>query len=260
MMRRIYLHRGLWSMQPQILHMAIGALFTLLVALFLVYRIELLWDFQKTIIQKLLAFAEVPYRTTRLPYVDLKQGIPVYYQPGGNTFIIPVKYQVLGPNQALLAIAVLVALGFVSYRFKIVPLPFKVLILFLLTLIIATILYTTFVSALPPHTINKLAIDWQYSGSIILLLIAVIFTFSVFPVKGPLWVKLLWLTVAFLYAITWNTVRISVVLSSLYYLGSFIFLLAHYLTGIYIDFLYIVAIYSLALAHLARLETSEVGW
>ena len=247
-------------MKPAVLHLAIGLIVSFLMATVLVFGAEAIWNFQKEVVQTLLTFANVEYQIEKLPFNDLRNGIPIFYEPGGNVFNVPIKYTALSPILAILSIAVLSLLGFFSYRLKSVPLPFKVLILFLLTLVISTILYTTFVSSLPPHAIGRLMIDWQYSGIIVWLLLVVIFTFSVFPVKGPLWVKFMWLGFALLYSFIWNSVRISVVLGSLYYLGSSVFLLTHYLTGIYIDFIYIVAFYSLALAHLARMETSEVGW
>lgn len=259
-MRKIYIHRGLWTMKPQKIHMIIGAVSSAVVTLFLVLGVQYLWNFQTNIIQKLLTFAKVPYRITAIPFINLKQGLPIYYHPSGNIFVIPLKYQVLSPLPAIMMVALLIVTGIIIYWVRSVPLPFKVLSLFILTLVISTILYTSFVSVMPPHTINRLAIDWQFSGAIILLLISIIFTFAVFPIKGPLWVKFFWLALTMIYAIIWNTVRISVVLSSLYHLGSTVFLLTHYLTGIYIDFIYIVAFYSLALAHLARINSSEVGW
>ena len=247
-------------MEPMKLHILIGAVTSLILAVLIVIGAETFWNFQKNIVQGLLGFANVEFTLDKLPFNDLRNGLPVYYEPGGNSFSIPVKYQALRPELAIIASVVLVMIGFISYRLKRLPLPFKVMTLFLITLIISTILYTSFVSPIPPHVVNRLAIDWQFSGIIVLLLISLIFTFAVFPIQGPLWAKFMWLGIALVYAVAWNSLRLSVVLSSLYYMGSSVFLLTHYLTGIYIDFIYIVAIYSLALAHLAKLETSEVGW
>lgn len=247
-------------MEPMKLHIVIGVATSVLAAILIVVGAEIFWEAQKEIIQRLLSFAHVRFDVAKVPFNDLSQGLPIFYKPGANVFMIPIKYQALSPVLALLTSAVLIVFGFFSYKLKAIPLPFKVLILFLITLVISTILYTTFISPIPPHSINKMAVDWQFSGLIVLFLITVIFTFSVFPVKGPLWAKFMWLGFALVYAFFWNTVRISVVLSSLFHLGSSVFLLSHYLTGIYIDFIYIVAFYSLALAHLAKIETSEVGW
>lgn len=242
------------------LHMAIGVawLFTLVAAL--VFWTRPFWTFQAVLTQRLLDFAKVPYRLLLLPVIDLSRGIPVYYRPGGRTFVVPVEYSSLKPGLALLVILLLVILGLAFYQLKRIALPIRVSFLFLLVLVVSTILYTSFVSPVPPHAVNRLSIDWQYSGAVVLLLASLIFVFSVFPVKGPLWIKFGWLFGMLVYGIIWNVVRISVVLSTLYHLGSMPFLLTHYLTGIYIDFIYIVAFYSLALSHLARREVSEVGW
>jgi len=247
-------------MKFQTVHMLIGFVVSLLVGAFLVLRINVLWSFQKAAIQRLLDFAEVPFRIPRLPVADLRNGLPVFYKPGGNTINVPIEYQALTTNQALTALAVLVFLGVLVYLIQRIPLPFKVMTLFLLVLICSTILYTSFVSPVPPHTLNKLSIDWQYSGAIVLFIISIIFAFSVFPVKGPLWIKMAWLGGTLIWAVIWNLLRLSVVLSTFYHLGSSVFLLTHYMTGIYIDFIYIVVFYSLALAHLAKHEVSEVGW
>ncbi len=48
----------------------------------------------------------------------------------------------------------------------------------------------------------------------------------------------------------------SLVTATLYYFGGMVFLLFHYVIGAFIDFVYIVAFYSLALAHLSNYEVS----
>jgi len=49
----------------------------------------------------------------------------------------------------------------------------------------------------------------------------------------------------------------SLVTATLYHFGGLVFLLLHYILGAFIDFVYIVAFYSLALAHLSKSEASE---
>ncbi len=259
-MRRILLHRGMWAMPRNLYHMTLGGIWLAALSIFLVFRISSLWSFQAAMIEKLLVFAKVPYRLFISPPIELSRGIPVYYRPSGKTFAIPIEYNALTQTQAAIAFLLLVILGFLAYRLQKIPLPIKVSILFVLVLVISTIAYTSFITPVPPHTVNKLSVDWQYSGAVVLFLISSIFLFSVFPLKGPLWIKFSWLFAALIYSIIWNIVRISVVLSTLYHLGSIPFLILHYLAGIYIDFIYIIAFYSLSLAHLARHEVSEVGW
>jgi len=46
------------------------------------------------------------------------------------------------------------------------------------------------------------------------------------------------------------------VTATLYYFGVLAFLLFHYLVGVFIEFVYIVALYSLGLAQLSKYEVS----
>ena len=50
----------------------------------------------------------------------------------------------------------------------------------------------------------------------------------------------------------------SLVTATLYHFGGLVFLLLHYILGAFIDFIYLVAFYSLALAHLSKSESGEV--
>jgi exosortase/archaeosortase family protein len=78
-----------------------------------------------------------------------------------------------------------------------------------------------------------------------------------FTIKGPLWVKVFWLFTAIGFSVFWNLLRMSLVTATLYFLGGLVFVLFHYVLGAFIDFVYIVAFYSLALAHLSKYEVSE---
>ncbi|MHB0977589.1 MAG: hypothetical protein ACYC1U_10460 [Candidatus Aquicultorales bacterium] len=258
--RRIYLHRGMWNMRRNRVHVALGAVWILVVGAVIVFAAPAIWAFQAHLIGGLLAFANVPYRLVQTAPLDFTQGFPIWYKPGGPTFVIPLNYTALSPFWALLVIALLAVGGFVLYRWRRIPLPGKVFVLFFFTLLGSAVLYTTFVSPVPPTAINRLWVDWQYSGIVIPLLIAFVFAVAVFPIQGPVWIKFLWVIGAILFSFVWNTVRLAVVLSTLYHAGSIFFLVLHYMTGIFIDFIYIVAFFSLALAHLARHGVSEVGW
>ena len=66
--------------------------------------------------------------------------------------------------------------------------------------------------------------------------------------------KVFWLFVTIGFSVAWNLVRMSLVTATLYYFGGSVFLVFHYLVGAFIDFVYIVAFYSLALVHLSKFE------
>ncbi len=89
-------------------------------------------------------------------------------------------------------------------------------------------------------------------------LVSLIYVPFLFTVKGPLWVKVSWLFVAIGFSIVWNLLRLSFVTATLYYFGGSVFLLFHYMVGAFVEFVYIVAFYSLGLAHLSNYEVSGV--
>lgn len=261
MPRHIFLHRAMWRMAVQKIHFVIGVLISILLIVLVAIFAPTFWRIQTLAISKLISFAGVPHQIFVLGQpASLLEGLPVYYHPGGLTFGIPIHHQQIAPWLAVLIVILLILVSLLVYKISQIALPFKVMFFFLAALAGVTVLYNAFVSPAPPHTLNRLTIDWQFSGIFILTFITVIFTFAIFPVKGPLWIKLSWLVAVLVFSVIWNTTRLSVVLATLYHLGSIPFLLLHYMTGVFIDFIYIVAFYSLALAHLARYGVSEVGW
>jgi hypothetical protein len=251
----------MWSMAVQRIHLIIGISISLLVIALVVLFGPRFWRFETTIIGDLLSFAGVPHRVFKIGEpVSLLKGFPVYYRPGGLTFGISVHHTTISAALAIAIVIILIIASILVYKFSKITLPFKVMFLFIAALAGVTTLYNAFVSPIPPHALDRLTIDWQFSGIFILTFITIIFAFAIFPVKGPIWLKLFWLSAVLLYSVIWNVTRLSVVLATLYHLGTLPFLMLHYMGGVFIDFIYIVAFYSLALASLAKYEVSEVGW
>lgn len=261
MARKIFLHRSMWKMEANLKHLSIGLAITVVLGVMLVLFAKQFWRFETYFVKALLLFAGVPAKlfTSGAP-VDPSRSFPVFYHPGGLTFQIPMHYTEVSPLVTIIVSVILILVGILLYRGNRLPLPLKVVYFTLSCLVIITLSYVSFVSPVPPHMLNRLTVDWQFSGIIILILAASIFTWSVFPVKGALGLKLGWLAAVLAFSVVWNIVRLSVVLATLYHLGSLPFILLHYLVGIYIDFIYIVAFYSLAMGSLGRTEASEVGW
>lgn len=261
MARRIFLHRSMWKMEADLGHLAVGLVLTIALAVLLVVFAKQYWRFESGAILKILVFAGVPAALFMSgAAIDPAHTYPVFYHPGGQTFQIPMHYTELSPTFTIIASLVLILLGVFMYKTNRFPLPLKVVFFTISCLVIITMFYVTFVSPVPPHMINRLTIDWQFSGIVILILVATIFSWSLFPIKGPLSLKLGWLAAVLVFSVIWNIVRLSVVLATLFHMGSFPFILLHYLAGIYVDFIYIVTFYSLALGSLAKAEVSEVGW
>jgi len=242
-------------------HFFVGMLLTVCAGFLVAYYAISYWWFQAEIIGKLLSFAKVPYELFLLAKpISLIEGIPLYYYPAGPTFQIPVHYQSVSTLAALIVCLLLFITIILAFRVKFIPLPAKVLFIILSFLVGVSLLYVAFVSPIPPHPLYRVIIDWQFSGVIILILISSIFTLTVFPLPGPMWVKFFWLILTLVFSMIWNTVRISLVAATFYHLGSLPFLLMHYLMGVYVDFIYVVAFYSLAVSHLAKYQVREAEW
>ena len=261
MKRKIYLHRSMWRMEANLSHLAVGMAVSIALGVLLVVFAKSYWRFETGVNKSLLVFAGVPAAlfTVGAP-VDPTSSFPVFYSPGGLTFQIPMHYTEVSPLVTLIVSIILLCLGLLMYKSNKFPLPLKVVYFTLTCLVIITLCYVSFVSPVPPHMINRLTVDWQFSGIVILILAASIFSWAVFPIRGSLLTKLGWMAALLAFSVVWNIVRLAVVLATLYHLGSLPFILLHYLVGIYIDFIYIVTFYSLAIGSLARVETSEVGW
>jgi exosortase/archaeosortase family protein len=261
MKRTIYLHRSMWKMEANVAHMAIGIAITVVLAVLLVVFAKQYWQMETLVVGKLLVFAGVPAKLFHIgTAVDPTRAFPVFYKPGGLTFQIPMRYTQVAPLVTIIISIVLVIVGLILYRTNRFPLPLKVVYFTITCLVIVTLMYVSFVSPVPPHFINRLTVDWQFSGILVLILAAGIFSWAIFPIKGSLGTKLGWLAALLIFSTVWNVVRLSVVLATLYYGGSLPFILLHYLAGIYVDFIYIIMFYSLAIGSLAKVNVSEVGW
>lgn len=261
MNRTIYLHRSMWKMEANLKHLAIGTAITITLAVLLVVFAGQYWKFETAVIGKLLVFAGVPAKLFQLgTAVDPTHSFPIFYRPGGLTFQIPMQYTQIEPIVTIVISLLLILAGVLLYKTNRFPLPLKVVFFTISCLVIITLLYVTFVSPVPPHFINRLTIDWQFSGILVLILASMVFTWAIFPVKGSLGIKLGWLAALLIFSTVWNIIRLAVVLATLYHAGSLPFILLHYLAGIYIDFIYIIMFYSLAIGSLAKVNVSEVGW
>ena len=241
-------------------HFLVGVTVSLVVTLLVAMDGRYFW-FLANIISVLISFAGVEFNLFMLGTpIRLIEGIPLYYRPAGPTFAIPVNFVAPDATTCLLIIFAIVFVSFLVYQTNRIVLPIKAIWLIFSGLLVATLLYLVFVSPIPPHRLSWVTVDWSCSGVVILMLITFIFAPFLFTVKGPLWIKLLFLALTIGFSVVWNIVRISLTIASLYYFGDLAFLLLHYIAGVFVDFIYIVTFYSLALGQLAKHETSVTGW
>jgi len=223
--------------------LAISIVFTTLVAL----NGFNFWIWQASMVGRILSFAEVPHK--------------LFISSGwekGPTFEMPINFRPIPFMTVIVLLIVLASLIFIVNIFRRIPPPVKAVSFVVSILAILTILWQTIVSPIPSYTLHWVTLDWSCSGVISLCLITFIYVPFLFTIKGPLWVKVFWLFMAIGFSSAWNILRMSLVTATLYYFGGVVFLLFHYVVAAFIDFVYIVAFYSLALAHLSKYEVSGV--
>jgi len=241
-------------------HLLIGVAISLVVTVFVAMDGNY-FLFLANNISTLLSFAGVPFNLFMLGTpIRLLEGIPLHYHSAGPTFEIPVTFVAPDPATSLLMVSIILLVSFLVYITKRIVLPVKAIWLIFSCLLVTVLLYLVFISPIPAHRLSWITVDWSCSGVVVLALITFIFTPFLFAVRGPLWIKLLFLALTLGFSVVWNILRLSLTIASLYYFGDLVFLLLHYIAGVFVDFIYIVTFYSLALGQLAKHETSVTGW
>jgi exosortase/archaeosortase family protein len=236
--------RYLRNLKIQRTHFIIGLAISLIFTLVFAFQAFRFWVWQANSVSSLLSFAGVPHTLSQLP--------------NGPTFVVRVDPQSLPLPSVIFTIVVFASLIIILNVFRRIPSPVKTLALVVSIVAVSTLLWQKWISPIPASPSHWVTIDWSCSGVISLCLITLIFVPFLFTIRGPLWIKIFWLFVTLGFSVAWNLLRISVVTATLHYFGGSAFLLFHYLAGVFIDFAYIVAFYSLALSHLARFPVGGV--
>ena len=182
----------------------------------------------------------------------------------GPTFEMTVTPQPIPLVAVIGSLLFFFSLIFILKRSSRIPSPVKTIAFVLSLTTTLTLLWQTLISPVPLYTLLWVTIDWSCSGVIGLCLIVLIYIPFLFALRGPLWVKVFWLLVTMAFSVIWNLLRMALVTATLYYFGLSVFLLFHYFAGAFIDFVYIITFYSLALYHLSKFEARDVmkidGW
>jgi hypothetical protein len=225
-----------------------GLTFAVLVAAAAMTFAGTFWRFEGTGIDRILTFAGTQHQIQPAPPASHFGGL----RSGGPRIGVPVDRTEVPRGVAALTTAAVVAATVGILRWKRVPLPFRVLWLAAAIIGVVSVLYSAASSVGPPHPVDRLVVDFQSSGLLIMVVASLLFAFEVFPIPGPLAVKAGWLVALFAFATLWSVVRMSVALATAARFGSWPFLFLHYIGGIYVDFLYVVAFYSFATQALAK--------
>ncbi|MDH5437884.1 MAG: hypothetical protein OEX76_03170 [Candidatus Bathyarchaeota archaeon] len=88
---------------------------------------------------------------------------------------------------------------------------------------------------------------------VIFNLLSVLLTF---PLRGPLWCKILWLGLGSLVGLAWSLIRLSLVSLTM---GVGVFQLVYFAIGPAVDFMWIVPVWSLGLSSLASVTPRKRG-
>jgi hypothetical protein len=206
------------------------------------------WRLEAAGIDGLLRFAGTQHQIQPAPPASHLGGL----RSGGPRIGVPVDRTEIPRGVAAIVTVALAAATIGVLRWKKVPLPFRVLWLAAAIIGVVSVLYSAASATGPPHPVDRLVVDFQSSGLLIMVVASLLFAFEVFPIPGPVLVKAGWLIGLFAFAALWSVVRMSVSLASAARFGSWPFLFLHYIGGIYVDFLYVVAFYSFATQALAK--------
>ena len=95
---------------------------------------------------------------------------------------------------------------------------------------------------------------WQRSGLISTMIFSSLFVLLTFPLKGPLWSKIVWLGMGNIVGLAWSFIRLSLMVVAVHHLGVGAFRAVDFITGPAIDFVWIVPIWSLGLSFLTSAE------
>ena len=235
------------SLRIQKVHFFVGLAISLVFTLLIAFNGFNFWIWQASMVDSLLSFAGASHKL--FISSDLAKG---------PTFEMPINFRPIPSMTVIVLLIVLASLILIVNFVQGVPPPVRAVSIVVSILAILTLLWQTMVSPIPSYTLHWVTLDWSCSGVINLCLITLIYVPFLFTIRGPLWVKVFWLFIAIGFSIVWNLLRMSLVTATLYYFGGVVFLLFHYILGAFIDFVYIVAFYSLALAHLSKYEVSGV--
>jgi len=104
----------------------------------------------------------------------------------------------------------------------------------------------------------QIALTPQYSGLLSIIIFSLLFVFLTFPLRGPLWCKILWLSLGNGVGLAWSLLRLSVGALVAYHFGCEAFAVASFITGPVVDFLWTVPVWSLGLSFVISTERKRI--
>lgn len=93
-----------------------------------------------------------------------------------------------------------------------------------------------------------ITLTWQRSGLVSASIFGLLFAFLMFPLKGSMLSKMLWLELGLVIAVAWSYIRLLLAIFVSYHFGAGAFAVAEFFTGPITDFLWMVSVWALCLS------------
>jgi len=94
------------------------------------------------------------------------------------------------------------------------------------------------------------ALTWQRIGLFSIIIFSLLFVLLSFPLEGSLWLKIAWLEFGTLVGLMWSFIRLSLAVVVAYHFGVGALALAEFITSPFVDFLWVIPVWSLGLSAL----------
>ena len=189
------------------------------------------------IVAALLQFAGVPW----------EKGRELILLPGVSAGLLRTPYLDYREHSLYPWCFVGAALALLVLGFRLCPLPLRPLLLFLPLSLGITLFYLQTIAAEVPYNSEDFCAVWYRGEMYLWLLLPWIFALGFFLLAVPLRMKMTWLSLLLFYSFLWSVIRLATALATFYYLGALWLPLFYFAFGFLADFVYIVAIYSLAM-------------
>jgi len=104
----------------------------------------------------------------------------------------------------------------------------------------------------------NLVMTQQRVGLVTIAIFGLLFLFLLFPLQGSLWRKMALLELGFMIGVAWNFVRLSLTVLVAYNFGINAFNVAEFLTTPFLDFFWVITLWSLGLSTMVSRNRMEL--
>jgi hypothetical protein len=203
----------------------------------LLWQMRQVLTWQSQAVARLLEVAGVPWETGR----------EMHLLGSISATLLRTNYLDYAIHPSYPAMFTLAALGGYLMVYRRLAAPLKPLLGLVPAGLGITFVYLHFVWPMAPYTPEDFGAIWNHGEAYLWLLLPPVFALSFFTLNVPFMLKLGWLAGLMLYSFVWSALRLAVALATFYYFGWMWMPLFYFAFGFLADFLYIVAIYSLAM-------------